>query len=336
MFRRGLSSCLQTVRSSAALTRARVVCKVKTTSKRSFPVTYRNFASMPKYSIVERGTENTPSYRLFIQDESGQALSPFHDIPLFADSDKKIYNMVVEVPRWSNAKMEIATGEPLNPIKQDTKNNKLRFVKNPFPHHGYIWNYGAIPQTWEDPGKVDHNTNCKGDNDPIDVCEIGHRVANRGDVIQVKALGILALIDEGETDWKVIAIDVLDPLASKLNNIQDVEQHCPGLLKATVEWFKIYKIPDGKPANQFAFDGEVKDRDFAESIIKETHSYWTDLIAKPDPKINCAAVRVPGPSGISPEEASSIVESSPIYVPNPVSDSLVDKWYYLNDKLELV
>ena len=25
----------------------------------------------------------------------------------------------------------------------------LRYVANCFPHHGYIWNYGAIPQTWE-------------------------------------------------------------------------------------------------------------------------------------------------------------------------------------------
>jgi len=29
--------------------------------------------------------------------------------------------MVVEVPRWTNAKMEIATKEKLNPIKQDIK-----------------------------------------------------------------------------------------------------------------------------------------------------------------------------------------------------------------------
>lgn len=27
----------------------------------------------------------------------------------------------------------------------------------------------------------------------------------------------MALLDEGETDWKVLAIDVNDPLASKLN-----------------------------------------------------------------------------------------------------------------------
>jgi inorganic pyrophosphatase len=34
----------------------------------------------------------------------------------------------------------------LNPIKQDVKKGKLRFVNNCFPHHGYIWNYGALPQ----------------------------------------------------------------------------------------------------------------------------------------------------------------------------------------------
>ena len=33
----------------------------------------------------------------------------------------------------------------------------------------------------------------------------------------MKLLGVMALIDEGETDWKVIAIDVDDPLAPKLH-----------------------------------------------------------------------------------------------------------------------
>lgn len=41
---------------------------------------------------------------------------------------------------------QIATKDPLNPIKQDVKNGKLRYVANVFPHKGYIWNYGAIPQ----------------------------------------------------------------------------------------------------------------------------------------------------------------------------------------------
>lgn len=39
-----------------------------------------------------------------------------------------------------------------------------------------------------------------------------------GQVIQVKVLGILAMIDEGEMDWKVIAINAKDPDAKNLNS----------------------------------------------------------------------------------------------------------------------
>jgi inorganic pyrophosphatase len=48
----------------------------------------------------------------------------------------------------------------------------------------------------------------------------------------------MALLDEGETDWKVIVVDVQDSLASKLNDIEDVERNLPGLIRATNEWFR--------------------------------------------------------------------------------------------------
>ena len=53
-------------------------------------------------------------------------------------------------------------------------------------------------------------------------------------------------------DWKVLVVDVNDPLAPRLNDIEDVERHLPGLVRATNEWFRIYKIPDGKPEVSFA------------------------------------------------------------------------------------
>jgi len=40
----------------------------------------------------------------------------------------------------------------------------------------------------------------------------------------------------------VITIDANDPLAKKLTDISDVEVHMPGLLKATVNWFRVYKV----------------------------------------------------------------------------------------------
>lgn len=184
--------------------------------------------------------------------------SPFHDIPLFVGQNQDILNMIVEVPRWTNAKMEISKEEPFNPIKQDIKRGRLRYVRNCFPHHGYIWNYGAFPQvrlslsmifcdtvflilefqTWEDPNQSHAETKAKGDNDPLDVCEIGEQVGYTGQIKQVKVLGIMALLDEGETDWKIIVVDVMDPLAPKLNDIEDIERHLPGLIRATNEWFR--------------------------------------------------------------------------------------------------
>ncbi|XP_064458497.1 uncharacterized protein LOC135368881 [Ornithodoros turicata] len=285
------------------------------------------------YSTVVRGSPNTTSYSLYFK--SGDAfISPFHDIPMFADEANHTYNMVVEVPRWTNAKMEIATKEPLNPIKQDIKKGKLRYVHNCFPHHGYIWNYGAIPQTWEDPGFVDSNTNCKGDNDPIDICEIGYRVAKRGDVIQVKILGVMALVDEGETDWKLLAIDINDPLAKDLNDVDDIEKHMPGMLKATHEWFRIYKIPDGKPENQFAFNGEAKNKEFAQKIIAETHEHWKDLVQRSDTSpINCSTTTLVGnPHQISQDEAQSLVASTSEMGPDAGRDPVVDKWHYVTLK----
>lgn len=41
---------------------------------------------------------------------------------------------------------QISKEELLNPIKQDIKKGKLRYVRNCFPHKGYLWNYGAFPQ----------------------------------------------------------------------------------------------------------------------------------------------------------------------------------------------
>jgi nucleosome-remodeling factor subunit len=233
------------------------------------------------YSTVEKGTASTGDYRVFFKNSEGKLVSPFHDIPLVAatqDNGNRFYNMVVEIPRWTQAKMEIATKEPLNPIKQDVKKGKLRYVHNCFPYHGYIWNYGALPQTWESPSFQDPHTNAKGDNDPIDVCEIGSLTLKRGQVVPVKVLGVMALIDDGETDWKLIVIKADDPMASKLNDIEDVEQHMPGLMKATHDWFKIYKIPDGKPANAFAFNGQAKNAEFARKIINETHDQWRELM----------------------------------------------------------
>ncbi|KAM4708223.1 inorganic pyrophosphatase 2, mitochondrial [Discoglossus pictus] len=322
-------------------------CRAALTRWSGRPAVSRRWLAMQRYGVEEKGQPNTTEYRLFFKNVEGKFISPFHDIPLYADTqedgdvpakksktnwDKNVFNMVVEVPRWSNAKMEIATKEPLNPIKQDIKKGKLRYVSNIFPHKGYIWNYGALPQTWEDPKHKDKDTNCCGDNDPIDVCEIGSKVCARGEIIQVKALGVLALIDEGEMDWKIIAINITDPEADKFNDLEDVKKYKPGYLEATVEWLKSYKVPDGKPENQFGFNGAFKDKEFAISVIKDTHEYWKDMLHKKSDQgdIVCKNVTVSeSPFCCNEDEATSIVQSAPSPGRACPISSEVDIWHFL-------
>lgn len=237
--------------------------------------------SESQFKIEEHGKKDTDEYRIFLKTLDDVYVSPFHDIPLIPnDQEPKVFNMIVEIPRWTNAKMEINKQEIFNPIKQDIKKGKLRFVDNCFPYHGYIWNYGAFPQTWEKPSfKHPGLEEFKGDNDPLDVIEIGSRVHSTGSVIKVKVLGALALIDDGELDWKIITIDISDPLADKLNDLNDLKIYTPGLLKATLDWFRIYKIPTGSEPNKFGFNEDFQDRKSAEDVIYLMHLKWKDLFS---------------------------------------------------------
>ncbi|KAK1882029.1 Inorganic pyrophosphatase [Dissostichus eleginoides] len=259
-------------------------------------------------TVEERGRPNTLDYRVYFKNSEGKYISPFHDIPIYANEAENIFHAVVEVPRWTNAKMEYA-----------------------YLQMGYIWNYGAIPQTWEDPNHKDSDTGCCGDNDPIDICDIGNKVCSRGEIIKVKVLGTLALIDEGETDWKVIVINTEDPESADFNNIDDVRRLKPGYLEATFDWFKRYKVPDGKPENQFAFNGEFKDRDFAIKTIKDTHEFWKALISKNSSagELNCTNTGVSdSPFCCSAGDAEAVVKSACAFGAEDPIPSSVDQWFY--------
>ncbi|SCU89024.1 LAME_0E01970g1_1 [Lachancea meyersii CBS 8951] len=235
----------------------------------------------PFYGKVVQGSKFTPEYAQYLKLPNGEVGSYFHDIPLELNRTDNTVNMVVEVARWSNAKFEISRTRPFNPMVQDNKNGKVRFIDNVFPAHGFIHNYGAIPQTWEDPTVPSTHEGVegiKGDNDPLDCCEIGSAVLSMGDVKRVKILGSLAMIDQGELDWKILVIDTKDPLAPQVHNLNDVETHFPKVLESTRSWFRNYKIPTGKPANEFAFSGQYRGISETLSVIEECHESWRKLL----------------------------------------------------------
>ena len=173
--------------------------------------------------------------------------------------------------------MEINKETPWNPIKQDTKKGKLR--NYPYPS---LINYGAFPQTWEDPAHRERGLDLQGDNDPLDVLELGTaKLRKTGDVYAVKVLGALAMVDGGEMDWKIVTVAVDDPLAAQVDDLrQTLSNDMEERLTKIREWFRDYKIPDGKPPNEFAFDGRYLSKDVAVEVVESQTRLWRNLVSR--------------------------------------------------------
>lgn len=106
----------------------------------------------------------------------------------------------------------------------------------------------------------------------------------------------------------------------------------PGYLRSTVEWFRIYKIPDGKPENQFAFNGDPKNAEFALDIIEETNKFWRGLVSKE--LADSTGIAIAGTTGGVPTpmtaaEAEAVVEANPEPGNPGFVDPFVDKWHYV-------
>lgn len=231
--------------------------------------------------LIQINAKYSLGFKKYLASSKSTPLSFIHDLSLNASPQAKTVDMVVEIPRYEQGKFEISKELAGNPIVQDTKKGKLRFINNIFPFAGYPVNYGALPQTWEDPSlgvEIDGKT-VYGDNDPLDVCEIGDEATFAiGQQQNVKVLGCLAMIDDGELDYKLLTISSNHRLASKLNSPEDVEKELPGLLSGLQGWLRDYKLPMGKPQNEFGFEGKWLGQDKAWEVISECHHRWQMLV----------------------------------------------------------
>jgi len=220
----------------------------------------------------ESGEFGTTDFSMSFSSD-GKQISPWHDIDLEAGDGN--YNMITEIPKMTLKKMEIDTKGPFNPIKQDEKKGKARLYHGPI-----FWNYGCLPQTWEDPGVKGNDDvgGAFGDDDPVDVVEIGAASLSMGSVTPVKVLGCLSMIDDGELDWKVIAINTADEHAGSINDVDDIEKFYPGTVSGIREWFRWYKTPDDKPVNGFGHGERALGAAEAKEVIKETNGFYKNLL----------------------------------------------------------
>ncbi|KAL4822064.1 inorganic pyrophosphatase [Aspergillus spinulosporus] len=217
-------------------------------------------------SLRTVGAPNTLDWRIWLEHNK-QPISFWHDVPLYSHpANRQIINFVVEIPRGTDGKIEIRRSEPLNLIFHDERDGSPRFVESVWPHKSYPFLYGSIPQTWESPNFKHGFTNEPGDNDPVDLFDIGQDPGFTGQVKQRRA------------DWKVLGIDMGDLIAGLVHDFKDVEKYRPGLITSYRNWFTTYKVARGDSLIPIVNDTYV-DATFAASVVQQSHGYWLDLIS---------------------------------------------------------
>lgn len=170
--------------------------------------------------------------------------------------------------------MEIDLKEKHNPARSDTNKNK-ETGNLQLRHYGMptTFNYGFIPQTWENPDDG-------GDNDPIDLVDLSLEKKPLLAVADFLVLGCLGLIDQGEIDWKVLTLEVNEAKLMGVETLADFEMKHPGRVSSIREWFRTYKTLDGKPMNEFREDGRIFDQQETLKIVLETSRDYRKLMDK--------------------------------------------------------
>jgi inorganic pyrophosphatase len=110
------------------------------------------------------------------------------------------------------------------------------------------------------------------------------------------------VIDDGETDWKVICIAVDDPIADKLHSIDHVREVMPGAVEALKVWLGEYKkkVVGGKTESQNHFylhNHLAEGREAALKCINDCSEQWQVESAKRTAVVGAVASPARGGGG---------------------------------------
>jgi inorganic pyrophosphatase len=162
-------------------------------------------------------------------------------LPVNADGTVRA---IVEIPTGTSAKWEVSKDDP-KAIYWEMRKGAPRVVN----YLGYPGNYGAIPGTAL-PKELG------GDGDPLDVIVLGQAVP-RGEVVDVRLIGVLKMLDDGEQDDKLIAVLTQDSPFAEIRSMGQLDATFPGVSQIIALWFSNYKGPDGGMESQGFADAEV-------------------------------------------------------------------------------
>ena len=137
-----------------------------------------------------------------------------HDLTPGTNTPNEI-TVVVEIQKGSKNKYEL-----------DKTTGMIKLDRVMFTGQDYPFDYGFVPQThWHD-------------GDPLDVVLITTYPLVPGLLLEARPVGVMDMIDNGESDAKIIAVPVEDP---RFKNVMDLKDVNPHTIEEIKHFFETYK-----------------------------------------------------------------------------------------------
>lgn len=162
----------------------------------------------------------------------------------------EVVNVIIEIPKNSQNKYEF-----------DKESGALKLDRVLYSPMHYPADYGFIPET-----------HC-GDGDPLDAIVFGSDPLVPGCLVEARPIGLLKMIDGGEEDYKVLAVQVKNPRFDNVKDIEDIKATHEHSFKEIAHFFTAYKELEGKKVEILGWENSQK----AKEEIKRAQELYKNL-----------------------------------------------------------
>jgi len=167
-------------------------------------------------------------------------------------------NIGPEAPDWFQAVVEIPKGSKVK-YELDKHTGFLRMDRVLYSSVFYPANYGFIPQTLGD------------DHDPLDVLVLMQEPVIPLSILNAKPIGMMHMLDQGESDEKIIAVACDDPEYRDYSHINELPPH---RLEELSTFFADYKKLERKEVTMEGFMGPEDARQQIKESMERYYEFW--------------------------------------------------------------